>query len=927
MSPCRWLLPLAFAGPQTLFLRIAADVVSPEHDPLGQLGASFFGGRDVGVDRDSDWYGYGSKGAKDLYGAGKDPYGAGKDPYGAGKDPYGSAYSDPYGYGSAGYGDYFGGYSGAGLGDQRKDLLDDECSRVEANGVPLADTLREAAEDLQSGDNASDAADVGIAKANLQVLELVRFFASEQNQRRQFLLTHCPQAVALAVLLQAEVEASRAASDTDAGEAQVLAIAQRAVSALRDVLTTAPSLRSQYKAPPSWTGKPWEGALNAAQGRTGVVIFPTGEQSFHVEFIPPANWSIHPRRRCAGCRDLGNLQATPLATCLEKCLAHPSCRSATFWQWQPGFQQRCFLSSSCTNSLTTDEGAEGAVLFQKRAPQSQAAEEQRRQTVRTPGGAPWAPRAGHRLLASLSPRRGGGTRLWLLGGAGVDPFFESKSPSSSGSSSSSKEGEASSFSSGPADRSNSRGAASAGPNDPLQPKKAQPADRIVNATSSSNVVEAYLSRHVELNAELPPLRSLPYGRLADIWRSDDAGATWTLETQTAPWGSRAFFGAVAVQGGRGLLVMGGVRTPKGKGALSAAAESAAVGRRIEGLSRKYVNDVWLADLYGGGAELSATLSWRKMAYASWSPRASFQVLTWHPSSSQEGAAPIEELLVLGGRLADGSLVSDVWALKISAGFETVTSAAPSWRQLAAAAWSPRADFAAAASNSRLWVLGGADQAGLALSDVWYSADGSTWHQVLASAPWASRIGPVATVLQGGHQVQNREALLLFGGYAYPDTNFTPLSAAPLSSNESGHSTQTPHWAAAAWASADGVRWVQLDPEKMAWTPGTMHAALAAAPCSAGGPSRGARPFGSGDPTCAFAAGGLLNEGYYDNTVHKLQLPTAVWDSDSETSLGVERPLAGLNSSSPSEGISLAVAGEVGGKFLEALLADEVLAMK
>ncbi|CAE8723875.1 unnamed protein product, partial [Polarella glacialis] len=211
--------------------------------------------------------------------------------------------------------------------------------------------------------------------------------------------------------------------------------------------------------------------------------------------------------------------------------------------------------------------------------------------------------------------------------------------------------------------------------------------------------------------------------------------------------------------------------------------------------------------------------------------------------------------------------------------------------------------------------------------VWYSADGSTWHQVLASAPWASRIGPVATVLQGGHQVQNREALLLFGGYAYPDTNFTPLSAAPLSSNESGHSTQTPHWAAAAWASADGVRWVQLDPEKMAWTPGTMHAALAAAPCSAGGPSRGARPFGSGDPTCAFAAGGLLNEGYYDNTVHKLQLPTAVWDSDSETSLGVERPLAGLNSSSPSEGISLAVAGEVGGKFLEALLADEVLAMK
>merc|ERR1719487_1486243 len=103
--------------------------------------------------------------------------------------------------------------------------------------------------------------------------------------------------------------------------------------------------------------------------------------------------------------------------------------------------------------------------------------------------APWSPRCGHSMVKTMD--KGGQVNLWLLGGAGVHSHFNMSEKSSK-----------------------------------------------VNTTNITNVIEAYLSRHVELNGELPPLRSLPYGRLADVWRSSDLGTSWTLITSSAPWGPR-----------------------------------------------------------------------------------------------------------------------------------------------------------------------------------------------------------------------------------------------------------------------------------------------------------------------------------------------------------------------------------------------------
>ncbi|CAE7215524.1 ADO2 [Symbiodinium sp. CCMP2592] len=731
---------------------------------------------------------------------------------------------DLYGYGSfgdfrrgRGYDDYFGAgpgsYGGFNTGADRKEPGKDDCSRIEADGVPLADLLLEAAENLPAK----------VSEAPAQVLELVHFFASKEH--KLFLLGHCPQAVALALLLEAEMEAT-----TEGGNStEPTGVTQRAVRQLSDLLEESQTTwRSPFKALPVWSGK-WGQVLGAAQRRTGILLFPIGEQQFHVDFVPAANWSIWANRRCRGRRDLGNLQGTLLTTCLQKCLLHPSCRSATFWHWQPGgmgFDQRCFLSSSCTFELSTDEGAEGAFLFEKLSVLSQTEQERVQQTIRTKGAA-WAPRAGHRLLATASEP----TRLWLLGGIGVDPFANSSAPPS-------KDQEAKQDKDG-----KKRSGKGKGSQEAKHPGKRR------NATAGLDVVEAYLSRHVELSGELPPLRSLPYSRLGDVWWSTDEGSSWTLMQQMAPWGPRAHFGAVAVQDGRCLLVFGGIVTPKDSNS------------SLESLGRQYVNDVWYADLSDLGS-----FSFHELALAPWEPRAAFQALAWGSQGhALDSEANMESIVLLGGRTQPGLLKNDAWALELQDVKKLSAGATLNWqRRTASADWSPRSDFAAATTFQHgVWILGGSDEAGVVLADVWHSKDLQTWFQVQSQAPWGPRVGASAVTLSLGAVT----GVLLFGGYAYPDDDFGPLPPSPPEE-------------VATWFSSDGELWQSFGPDFLAWTSGTTDAATAAATCNMSEQSKG--------QTCAYVAGGTNREGYYENTVRQLRL------SDREVSLITQ------TSSSPTE---------------------------
>lgn len=804
--------------------------------------------RDYGFERDFDtYYGMGGLGySRDLYGA---------------KDFYGRETID---------------------GD-KKDGGDDECSRIESNGIPLADALREAAEVL---------AVQGLENRPPQALQLVDFFVSEKDRR--FLLSNCPQAVVLAYLLQVQFGSNNHT--------------EKATEGLSDLLVIAPTLRAAYRPPPQWTGAPWEEPLNAAQQRTGIVLFPIGEQQFQVEQIDSTAWSINPRRRCAGRRDLGNLQATPLTKCLAKCTAHPRCRSAVFWHWQPGgfgFEQRCFLSSTCTTSLATSEGAEGAVLFEKIGASEPAAHVAQKGSVSAQRqAAPWAPRCGHHMLVSMAARAGvpsaGGSyqqrRLWVLGGIGVDPFANTTKAKVSNADESSKDstqfgadgrgyrtGFAGGFSgtssgtSGTGLRSGSKKATSGdvSSNSKLSGRRRKDADASKdtdstkktgdsgrrksrhhekNRTAAGDVIEAYLSRHVELNGELPPLRSLPYGRLGDVWQSDDMGATWTPVSSRSPWGPRAFFGAVAPLNGRSLVVFGGVRTPAVTDLVVATKESTLTG----GLQREYMHDVWLADVNLD----NGMLTWHQLEPAQWTARAGFQAaLRKVPDSWTSGAK--EEIIVLGGRLATGTVTNDVWVASVDENGRP----SPEWHQLTTAAgWVARADFAAVArGDGDIWVMGGCDAGGQALSDVWRSTDGRSWNMLVEVSPWGPRIGLVAAASGVVHNASSG-VVAVYGGYAYVDREFTALP--------SEEADKMPEWAQAAWVSQDGKRWDPVNVTQSAWMPVAMHARMLIHPCDDG---KDLAVHGA----CAVVAGGLTHEGYYDNTVQQLQLPSWVPTAEPE----------------------------------------------
>ena len=102
-------------------------------------------------------------------------------------------------------------------------------------------------------------------------------------------------------------------------------------------------------------------------------------------------------------------------------------------------------------------------------------------------------------------------------------------------------------------------------------------------------------------------------------------------------------------------------------------------------------------------------------------------------------------------------------------------------------FSPRAQAQMIAFNGRLWVIGGYD--GQLRNDVWSSADGSTWTQVLANAPFSARDAFALAVFTG--------RLWLIGGYDGTSLNneiwstrdgltWTQVTVSPNFSPRSGH---------------------------------------------------------------------------------------------------------------------------------------------
>lgn len=158
---------------------------------------------------------------------------------------------------------------------------------------------------------------------------------------------------------------------------------------------------------------------------------------------------------------------------------------------------------------------------------------------------------------------------------------------------------------------------------------------------------------------------------------------------------------------------------------------------------------------------------------------------WSPRLGAGGAVFRDRMWVLGGveRYFDGEprhLKNDVWSSADGRTWEQVTAKAP---------WSPRAFHAVMAFRDRLWVFGGGNYLPgyLGYNDVWSSPDGKTWEQVTPAAAWAPRIWFSA--------VEYRQHLWVLGGWSNnPSRNWNDV-----------------------WYSADGKTWTELQTPTI-WSP-------------------------------------------------------------------------------------------------------------
>ncbi|CAE7658605.1 ivns1abp [Symbiodinium sp. CCMP2592] len=142
--------------------------------------------------------------------------------------------------------------------------------------------------------------------------------------------------------------------------------------------------------------------------------------------------------------------------------------------------------------------------------------------------------------------------------------------------------------------------------------------------------------------------------------------------------------------------------------------------------KRHLNDVWSS---------ADGKTWRQLtAHAAWEARSG------HVAIALKG-----RLLVMAGEnspIGESVFFNDVWASQDGAAWVQVTEHAP---------WCERTSPAVAASDSKVYILGGVDAAQKFLNDVWSSEDGKTWQQLTAAAPWDGRWG-FGAALHGGRLV-------------------------------------------------------------------------------------------------------------------------------------------------------------------------------
>jgi hypothetical protein len=251
---------------------------------------------------------------------------------------------------------------------------------------------------------------------------------------------------------------------------------------------------------------------------------------------------------------------------------------------------------------------------------------------------------------------------------------------------------------------------------------------------------------------------------------------WTEVNGDAPWAARA--GLHTVELGGKFYLMGG-RTPTDPmGAPFPPAD--------------FWADVWVSEDEG--------VSWEEILSSDtpghWAPRAYFQTVV-------HGGA----MFVLGGQdfgFPTSNFYNDVWSSQNGVDWT---------EQTPDAGWEPRAGLRAVTYRNEIYIFGGSQfddeailpgpsgPARIYYNDVWKSADGATWQEMTANAPWEPRAGAVVVVKDDFMYLLGGEAGFLCDTQAEPDCELPYFND--------------------VWRSQNGAEW-ELVTDSAGWSPRPGH---------------------------------------------------------------------------------------------------------
>ncbi|MFA4849277.1 MAG: sialidase family protein [Methanoregula sp.] len=223
------------------------------------------------------------------------------------------------------------------------------------------------------------------------------------------------------------------------------------------------------------------------------------------------------------------------------------------------------------------------------------------------------------------------------------------------------------------------------------------------------------------------------GRLNDVWRSTDFGATWTQVNSSAGWSPRGTHSSVVIPYtmlDASIILMGGSDI------------------------NYFKNDVWQSTNNG----------------ATWTPVT--QNAEWSIRYSPKSVVmPDGSIVLMGGSdngASNGGRLNDVWRLPNNGATWTP--------QAANAGWSARSEQSSVATpDGSIVLMGGVDSSGILKNDVWQSTNkGAMWTPANLNAEWFGRYGHSTVATHDGN-------IILMGGCGFSNDvwrlmpNQTPIA--------------------------------------------------------------------------------------------------------------------------------------------------------